>query len=91
MKTAEFQSTMMSQMENGPQVNCDDIDFEAIENAGNQVLQQVVNVDLSNYQFDLEKLIDQATLLGLNTSEFKMVEEPMSKLYGYAKCMDKRS
>jgi hypothetical protein len=35
MKTAEFQSTMMSQMENGAQVNCDDIDFEAIENAGN--------------------------------------------------------
>lgn len=47
-----------------------------------------MNIDLATYQYDVEKLVWQAALLGIE--EYEM-DFPKSKLYTYAKCFNDRS
>ena len=40
---------------------CGQIDMATIEKASEEVIDHIVNIDLSTYQFDIEKLVDQAS------------------------------
>ena len=49
---------------------CADVDLVKLEAAGNQIMEHIVNVDLVNYQFDMQKLVETANDLGLDPTDF---------------------
>ena len=58
---------MISEQTHDP---CADIDVAKMELAGTQIMEHIVNVDLVNYQFDVQKLVDTANELGLDPTDF---------------------
>ena len=65
---------------------CADIDLVKMEEAGNQIMEHIVNVDLVNYQFDMQKMMEQANELGLDPTDFS--DNSRKQFFKYAKCID---
>ena len=54
---------------------CADVDIVELERAGTEIMEHIVNIDLTTYQFDLDKLVDQAAELGYDESDFNFGEQ----------------
>ena len=70
---------------------CADIDVAKLEQTGNEIMEHMVNFDLVSYQFDMQKLVDHATELGLHPSEFDFSDESKEKVIKIAKCIDSKT
>lgn len=60
-------------MPNQPQVNCDDIDIQEIEQAGinivNKISDSIMNINLVDAQYDLESIYTEAQKIGVNVGD----------------------
>ena len=72
-------------------MQCPEVDFEAVEQIGTQMLDQMVNIDLAGYQYNMEKLVDQAANLGISKADFDSPEKSYQTALKYAKCFEKNT
>ena len=73
-----------------PEVDCSQLDVEQVESIGlamaQQVQDMVVNVDMSNMQFDLDAMYQEAQKLGLDQEDLDEFEQNRKSLCGDNKC-----
>ena len=77
-------------MEEGSDL-CTNINITQLEQASSQIIDQIVNIDLSNIQFDTEKLAEQAELLGFDISDIEFPQKSYKSMKNYAKCIHQKT
>ena len=70
---------------------CADVDVANIEAAGTKLMEQIVNIDMENYQYEVATLLHRATLIGIDQQEFNISDVPVNVIYKYAICIQERS
>ena len=66
---------------------CHDLDFDHLGQVGGEIVDHLVNIDLTNYQYNIEKLFEQAQQLGYEIEDFEFTEEAKRKLERHAGCI----
>ena len=64
---------LLDSMPNQPEVNCDDVDIQEIEQAGiniyNKISDSITNINLGNAQYDLEEIYTEAQKIGIDVGD----------------------